>query len=328
MPAARQPITVEEFFRQHGGELGLRLLAGEKGLKRAIHEPTVNRPGLALAGVLRFFARFRIQVIGSAEAAYLRSLPAADRPASWRILFSRRVPAVVWGRGLKPDSAFLREADRARVPVFNTPLITMKFINRATLALEAVFAPRGTELGSMVDLHGVGVIIRGESGIGKSECVLSLLERGYSLVADDVVKVRLHDGREVMGAAAAPLRHLMEVRGIGIIDVGAMFGVKAVREEKRVDLLVTLKTWADVPDVDRLGLDQHHVEVLGVKIPHITLPIRPGRDVARLVEVAALQVKLREYGHNAAVELGRRLQAKMRDGAAPAAPVPAVGRGE
>lgn len=312
--AAPETVTVQQFLDLHGRELGLRLLAGGKGLHRAIHEPTLNRPGLALAGVLRFFARFRIQVIGSAEAAYLRSLPLARRQESWRILFSRRVPAVVWGRNLKPDAAFLREADRARVPVFNSPLITLKFINRATLALEAMFAPKGTEPGGMVDILGVGVIVRGESGIGKSECVLALLERGYSLVADDVVKVRLHDGREVIGAPPPALRHMMEVRGIGIIDVAAMFGVRAVREEKRVDLVVTLRAWNDVEDVERLGLDREFIEILGVEIPHITIPIRPGRDVARLVEVAALHAKLLAAGHNAAADFSARLTDRIAAG--------------
>lgn len=307
MPAP-ESVTVARFAEEHGAALGLELVAGGRGLERIIREPTLNRPGLALAGVLRFFPRYRVQVIGSAEAAYLRTLPVKRRQQSWRILFSRRVPAVVWGRNLNPDPAFLRAADRARVPVFKCPLITMQFINRATLALEAMFAPRGTELGSMVDVHGVGVVIRGESGIGKSECVLALIERGYSLVADDVVQVRLHDGREVIGAAPPALRHMMEVRGIGVMDVAAMFGVRAVREEKRIDLIVTLKAWADVPDVERLGLDREFVAVLGLDIPHITLPIRPGRDVARLVEVAALHAKLLAAGHNAAADFSDRLR--------------------
>lgn len=313
MPAP-ETITVGSFFEQHGAALQLKLLAGAKGLRRGIREPTVNRPGLALAGVLRFFPRYRVQIIGSAEAAYLRSLPVARRQQSWRILFSRRVPAIVWGRNLKPDPAFLRAADAAAVPVFNTPLITLKFINRVTLALEAVFAPRGTELGSMVDVRGVGVVVRGESGIGKSECVLALIERGYSLVADDVLKVRLHDGREVIGAAAPALRRMMEVRGIGIIDVAAMFGIHAVRDEKRIDLIVTLKSWNDVPDVERLGLDREFVEVLGIRIPHITIPIRPGRDVARLVEVAALHAKLHAAGQNAAADFSARLQDRIAAG--------------
>jgi HPr kinase/phosphorylase len=187
----------------------------------------------------------------------------------------------------------------------------MKFINLATLALEMMFAPRATELGSMVDILGVGVIIRGESGIGKSESVLALIERGYSLVADDVTRITLVDGREVIGKSAEVTRNHMEVRGIGIINVAAMFGVKCIRSEMRVDLVITLKTWNEVSDVDRLGMEQETVKILGVDIPHITLPVRPGRDLARLIEVAAFHTKLKASGQNPAKELNDRLIAKM-----------------
>jgi HPr kinase/phosphorylase len=166
-------------------------------------------------------------------------------------------------------------------------------------------------MGSMVDILGVGVIIRGESGIGKSESVLALIERGYSLVADDITKVTLVDGREVVGTSAEVTRDHMEVRGIGIINVAAMFGVKSIRHEKRVDLVITLKAWNEVADVDRLGLEQEYVKVLGIDIPHITLPVRPGRDLARLIEVAAFQAKLKSAGHNPAKELNDRLIARM-----------------
>jgi HPr kinase/phosphorylase len=163
----------------------------------------------------------------------------------------------------------------------------------------------------MVDILGVGVIIRGESGIGKSECVLALIERGYSLVSDDVTKVMLVDGREVIGTSPDITRNHMEVRGIGIINVAAMFGVKSIRSEKRVDLVVTLKWWNEVQDVDRLGMEEEHLKILDIDIPHITLPVRPGRDLARLIEVAAFQTKLKMSGHNPAKELNDRLIAKM-----------------
>ena len=176
----------------------------------------------------------------------------------------------------------------------------MKFINIATLELEMMFAPRGTELGSMVDILGVGVIIRGESGIGKSEAVLALIERGYSLVADDVTKVTLVDGHEVLGTSAELTRNHMEVRGIGIINVAAMFGVRSIRTEKTLNLVVTLKPWEEVQDVDRVGMEQEFVKILGVDIPHVVIPVRPGRDLARLVEVAAFQTKLKMSGQNAA----------------------------
>jgi HPr kinase/phosphorylase len=307
----RDLITVEHFYTQQAGALQLRLLAGASGLKRAIREPTVNRPGLALAGFTKYFASKRVQAVGAAEVTFLKSLSRDQREARYEDLFSHKIPCVVFSRSLRPDREFLKAAEKADVPIFQCPLITMKFINLATLALEMMFAPRGTEMGSMVDILGVGVILRGESGIGKSECVLALIERGYSLVSDDITKVMLLDGREVMGTSAEITRNHMEVRGIGIINVAAMFGVKSIRLEKRVDLVVSLKQWEAVPDVDRLGMEDQHVEILGVKIPHIIIPVRPGRDLARLIEVAAFQTKLKLSGYNPAKELNERLIAQM-----------------
>jgi HPr kinase/phosphorylase len=307
----RDLVTVERFYTEQASALGLRLLAGAGGLRRPIREPTVNRPGLALAGFTKYFAGKRIQVIGSAESTFLKSLSKEERAKRYTDLFSYRVPCVVFSRNIKPDRQFLSAAEAADIPIFGCPLITMKFINLATLALEMMFAPRGSEMGSMVDILGVGVIIRGESGIGKSESVLALIERGYSLVSDDITKVMLLDGREVMGTSSEITRNHMEVRGIGIINIAAMFGIKSIRLEKRVDLIISLKAWNEVPDVDRLGMEEEYVKILGIDIPHITIPVRPGRDLARLIEVAAFQTKLKLSGHNPAKELNDRLIAKM-----------------
>ena len=307
----RDTITVERFYTEKQSGLDLQLVAGANGLKRIIREPTVNRPGLVLAGFTKYFANKRVQVIGAAESTFLKSLPREERAARYATLFSYKIPCVVFSRDIHPDKQFRQAAERADVPIFTCPLITMKFINLATLALETLFAPRGTEMGSMVDILGVGVIIRGESGIGKSECVLALIERGYSLVSDDVTKVALLDGRDVVGSSAEITRNHMEVRGIGIINVAAMFGIKCIRLEKRVDLIVTLKAWNDVPDVDRLGMDEEYVKILNADVPHITIPVRPGRDLARLIEVAAFQTKLKSSGYNPAKELNDRLIAKM-----------------
>lgn len=309
-------VTIEQFFREHGSRLELRLVSGQSGLKRVIREPTLNRPGLALAGHTRYFACHRIQVLGSMEIHYLREQSPEVRARAYDVLFSHTVPAVVLARGLRPDRDMLAAAEAAGIPVFRTRHITMTFINKATIALEAMSAPRTSLHGSMVDIQGVGVVIIGESGIGKSETVLALLERGYSLVADDVVQLRLNDGTEVIGTAKKMAEHLMEVRGIGIIDVSRMFGVGAVREHKRVNLVVSLRRWDDVTDVDRLGIDQEFHPLLGIDIPHVVIPVRPGRDLARLIEVAALQVKLRETGHNAGAEFSRRVAERIRQSSA------------
>jgi HPr kinase/phosphorylase len=312
----RDIVTVERFYTEQATALDLKLVAGAAGLKRIIREPTVNRPGLVLTGFTKYFASKRVQVIGNAEAFYLKSLAPAALEERYKTFFSHKIPCVVFSRNLHPDREFLRAAEKVDVPIFQCPLITMKFINKATLVLESMFAPRGTDLGSMADILGVGVIIRGESGIGKSESVLALIERGYSLVADDVTKVWLLDGKEVMGTSADITRNHMEVRGIGIVNVAAMFGVKSIRKEKRVDLVVTLKLWEEASDVDRLGMEEQFVEILGIKIPQIIIPVRPGRDLARLIEVAAFQAKLKASGFNAAKELNDRLVAKMARAAA------------
>jgi HPr kinase/phosphorylase len=305
-------VTVDQFFREYGERLELKLIAGEKGLRRLIREPTLNRPGLALAGHTRFFACHRVQVLGSMELHFLREQTQDARDRAYEVLFTHTVPAVVLARGLRPDAGMLVAAEAAGIPVFRTRHITMKFINKATIALEAMTAPRTTMHASMVDVLGTGVVLVGESGIGKSESVLALLERGYSLVADDVVRVRLHDDCELIGSAKEMARHLMEVRGIGIIDVARMFGVRAIREHKRIDLIVSLKPWSEVTDVDRLGMDQEFIKLLGVDVPHIVIPVRPGRDLARLIEVAAFQVKILSTGHNAAAELSRRVMERIQ----------------
>ena len=312
----RDTVTVERFYTDHAEALGLKLVAGAGGLKRIIREPTVNRPGLVLTGFTKYFAYKRVQVLGNADVYYLRSLPLQQRQQCYDKLLSFKIPCLVFSRDLQPDKLLLKSAEAADVPVFQSPLITMKFINLATLALEMMFAPRGSEIGSMVDILGVGVIIRGESGIGKSESVLALIERGYSLVADDITKVTLVDGRDVIGTSSELTRNHMEVRGIGIINVPAMFGIKSIRTDKRVDLVVSLKQWEQVQDVDRLGIEQQTVKILGLDVPHITIPVRPGRDLARLVEVAAFHTKLKLTGYNPAKELNDRLVAQMAKAAA------------
>jgi HPr kinase/phosphorylase len=204
-------------------------------------------------------------------------------------------------------AALAEAAGRLDIAIFRTPMVTMRFINAATIGLEMDFAPVTTEHGSMVDIMGIGALVRGSSGVGKSECVLGLIERGYSLVSDDVTRFRVLDGRALVGTAPDLTRYHMEVRGLGIINVASIFGVGSIRIEKRLDLVVTLKDWQELEEVDRIGLEQEFYEILGIRIPHITIPVRTGRDLARLVEVAALDQKLKSLGQNSAVEFNQRL---------------------
>src|SRR6266567_2886315 len=272
-------VTVESFYNSHAEKLQMKLEGPRVGFHRKIREPTINRPGLALSGFYTYFAEKRVQVLGAAEHSYLKSLTAKARVRRFH---------------LAPE--LLAVTEKAQIAVFRTLMITMNFINAATIALEVDFAPTVTEFGSMVDILGVGVLIRGASGIGKSECVLGLIERGYSLVADDVTRITSFEGRELMATAPELTRNHMEVRGIGIIRV-----------EKRLDLVATLKDWQEVEEVDRIGLDREFYEILGLKVPHVTIPVRPGRDMARLIEVAAMDEKLKGLGQSAAVDFNAKL---------------------
>ncbi len=305
-------VTVERFYLNHAEQLALKLVAGGGGLSRKILEGSINRPGLALADFYRYFAYKRVQVIGGAEWQYLKSLQKTEAEKRLSNLLQKKIPCIVFARNINPPAHLLELCDREQVPTFKTKMVTMKFINNATIALELEFAPQTSEHGSMVDILGIGVLVRGESGIGKSESVLALLERGYSLVSDDITRFKLLEGRELMGTSSETTRYHMEVRGIGIINVPAVFGVASVRPEKRLDLVVTLMDWNKLEEVDRTGISQQSFNVLGIDVPHVILPVRPGRDLARLIEVAALDQKLKSLGHNAAQEFNQRLIERMR----------------
>ena len=295
---------------KHGGdviEVDNPVNLPDPGTIEEIREPTINRPGLALSGFFSYFAEKRVQVLGAAENTYLKSLSPKLRVKRFRALCEQKIPCVVISRGAHLDDALMAVAQNEEIAVFRTPMITMKFINAATIALEVDFSPTVTEFGSMVDILGIGVLIRGVSGIGKSESVLQLIERGYSLVADDVTRITSLEGRELMATAPQVTRYHMEVRGIGIINVASVFGIGAIRVEKRLDLVVTLKDWSDTEEVDRTGLDREFYEILDIKVPHVTIPVRPGRDLARLIEVAAMDQKLKSLGSNAALEFNTKL---------------------
>jgi HPr kinase/phosphorylase len=306
-------LTVGEFFSRHSAALRMEQMDhASMGFERIISEPTVNRPGLALCGFFSYFAEKRIQVLGAAELSYLASLPPAEAQYRARLLCERPIPCLVVARGEEPPPYLLGEAAAAGIAVFRTGMVTMNFLNAATLALHHDFAPRKSEYGSMVDILGVGTLIRGSSGIGKSECVLGLLERGHSLVSDDMTRFRALEDTDLYGTSPDLTRHHMEVRGLGVINVMAIFGVGSVRLEKRLDLVVSLRDWQELEEVDRIGLDQEYFEILGIQVPHVTIPVRTGRDLARLVEVAALDQKLKAMGHHSALEFNQRLMQTMQ----------------
>jgi len=308
MKRGKNPVVqVGEFYARHAEVLQMKLIGPALGFERKIREPTINRPGLALSGFFIYFAGKRIQVLGNAEVSYLKSLETAEQEKRCHQLCEQHIPCIVVSRSLPVPKALADSAAHFQIALFRTPMVTMRFINAATIALEMDFAPTTVEHGSMVDIMGTGTLIRGSSGVGKSECVLGLIERGYSLVSDDVTRFRAIEGRELVGTAPDLTRYHMEVRGLGIINVASIFGVGSIRLEKRLDLVVTLRDWQELEEVDRIGLEQDYYEILGIRIPHITVPVRTGRDLARLVEVAALDQKLKSLGQNSAVEFNQRL---------------------
>jgi HPr kinase/phosphorylase len=312
-------ITVAHFFETYREKLQLELITGEPGLHRLIREGSINRPSLALTGFFKYFANKRIQVFGAAEMTYLKTLTQRQQIEIFSEMVKRGIPAIVLTRNYVATHPLLAVSQEMNLPIFRTPMITMNFVNLATLCIDNEFAPSSTEHATTLDIKGIGVMIRGDSGIGKSECALALIERGHSLVADDLTCIKLLDERE-LSASSRPLnRGYMECRGIGIINIADMFGVKSIRLEKRIDLVVSLREWsADVVE-ERTGLEENYYDILGVKVPHIEFYVRPGRDIARLVEVAALVQALKNMGHDPAKTFNDRLIAHMAEHKSPRA---------
>lgn len=314
MPAkAINGITVAHFYETYREKLQLELLNGGSGLHRLIREGSINRPALALTGFFKYFANKRIQVFGAAEMTYLKTINQRQQIETFSEMTKRGIPAIVLTRNYTATHPMLAVSQEMNLPIFRTPLITMNFVNAATLCIDNEFAPTTTEHATMLDVKGIGVMIRGDSGIGKSECALALIERGHSLVADDLTCIRLMDERDLLASSRSLNRGYMECRGIGIINIAEMFGVRSIRLDKRIDLVVSLREWA--PDVieERTGLEENYYNILGVKMPHIEFYVRPGRDIARLVEVAALVQALKIMGHDPARTFNERLIAHMAE---------------
>jgi HPr kinase/phosphorylase len=314
MPAkAVHGITVAHFYETYREKLQLELLNGGNGLHRLIREGSINRPALALTGFFKYFANKRIQVFGAAEMTYLKTLSQRQQIEIFSEMARRGIPALVLTRNYTATHPMLAVSEEMQLPIFRTPLITMNFVNAATLCIDNEFAPSTTEHATTLDVKGIGVMIRGDSGIGKSECALALIERGHSLVADDLTCIRLMDERELLASSRALNRGYMECRGIGIINIAEMFGIKSIRLDKRIDLVVSLREWS--PDVieERTGLEENYYNILGVKVPHMEFYVRPGRDIARLIEVAALVQALKMMGHDPAKTFNERLIAHMAE---------------
>ncbi|MEI6148185.1 MAG: HPr(Ser) kinase/phosphatase [bacterium] len=304
---SKSVVAVSDFLKAARERLELELVAGESGLNRRIEEAAVNRPGLALTGFFQYFAPRRIQTLGHAEMAYLQSLTAKERRDRLQKLFEHHIPCLVVTRRHRVLSEVQKLAEEFKTPVFRTPLVTKHFVNGATMVMENLMAPHMVMQGTMVEILGVGVLLTGRAGVGKSETALALIKKGHSLVADDVTALRLDSSGAVVGAPVGVTRYHMEIRGLGIIHVPSLFGVASVRNEKKLDVIINLCSPEAVASEDRSGQATRTRPVFGVEIPSIEIPVAPGRDVANIVEVAALDQMLKRLGHDAAKELDAKL---------------------
>jgi HPr kinase/phosphorylase len=307
--------TVGKLLARLASSLQLEQLGGEYGHERDVTNSDISSPGLALAGFVGRFMSERTQVIGETEMTYLASLGEDERRRNLELFFSFPIPCVFVTKGMEPVSPLLDLAVAAQVPVFRTPVKTNEFYRRVKPVLEELFAPTATLHGSLADVYGVGVLFTGASGIGKSECVLDLVERGHRLVADDLVIVTRRGNDVLIGRGHELQRHYMEIRGVGLIDIPAIFGIHAVRQQKRLEVVVQLKEWSEDGIVDRTGLDGEVTTILGVEIPLITVFLNPGKNITVIGEVIAMNHLLRYSGVDAAESFNQRLMGHMRQAA-------------
>ncbi len=298
---------VKDLFNKYGEHLGLNLIVGSNGLNRPIKVPDVHRPGLALSGYLKNYASQRILIFGNVETLYVKDLNKKNRIERLRNILSEQTPAVIVAGKYPTSKELIHHCEERDVPLFRTSMKTMNLLSKLTLILNEEFSPTMTCHGTLVEAFGVGVLIQGDSSVGKSEAALGLIERGHRLVSDDVVRIRLREGTYLEGSGPELIRHLMEIRGIGIINVAHIYGAVCVRDDKTVDVIVKLEEWDDRRFYDRIGLDEKYCDLLGVKVPSHVLPVKPGRDVVLLIETIVLNHRLKEMGYNSAKEFNTKL---------------------
>ncbi len=292
-------------------EFRLHVLAGASGLERAITVSDLHRPAFILAGFPLNHPPERIQILGKTELSFIEELEGDIRSDRLRQICHLETPCIIVAHGEVPPSDLIVQADQAAVPLLQTNLSTTKFISKLTNYLEAELSPRTTLHGVLVEVYGVGVLITGSSGIGKSETALELLKRGHRLVADDAVEIRQMPEQELIGNAPDLIECLMEIRGLGILNIMTMFGAGAVRSRKKITLAVQLEYWDSRKNYDRLGLDEETIQILDIDLPKVTIPVRPGRNLAVIVEVAAMNYRLKRMGYNAAMQFTHRLAETM-----------------
>ncbi len=308
----KNSITVEFFYNNIKDKFKVKLLNDQVGFDREIKDHNLHRPGLPLAGFLELFSYNRVQVFGNTEMRYLRNLTPAERAKSLENIFKFSIPCLIITNNNKPTQEMVELANKYQLPIFGSTFSTTKLFYLISDFLDDQFAPRLSIHGSFVDVYGVGMMFIGKSGIGKSEVALDLVERGHRLVADDVVILTKKGEGILMGSGTELVKHFMELRGIGIIDIRSMFGVRAIRFQKRLEVIIELEVWNEKSEYTRTGLDNKTITVMDVEIPYVKLPIIPGKNITVISEVMALNYLLKHYGYDAAKVLQDRLTSKIR----------------
>lgn len=302
-------LLIKDLLERRGKiDLQLSLIAGRDGLNREISVGDVNRPGLSLAGFFDYFGYERIQVFGLGETAYMSQLSDDKKIPVYEKFFSYDVVCCIFTNEIRPDDIFLRIADNRNIPTFVTKYPTTRFISLWTHAVEEVFSPSISIHGTLVDVFGVGVLLLGKSGVGKSEAALELIEKGHRLVADDIVEIHRIDDLFLFGTNSEIITHHMEIRGLGIINVRDIYGIGSIRNRKRIELVIMLEEWIEQKEYDRLGIDEKKHTLLDIDVPIITVPVRPGRNIPIIIETAALNQRLKKMGINSARELDFKIK--------------------
>ena len=304
-------VEVTELLGTELSDLHLRVLCGDVHLEHHITHPRVQKPGLAFAGYYAYIKPGRVQIIGESETAYLKTLPPEARQERFRKIVDLPVPVFVITKGIEPFPTFHRLCREKRIPILSSTSLSSTVIKRLSFFLEDHLVPVTHLHAVLVDIHGLGVLLIGKSGVGKSESALDLITRGHSLVADDRVTIRRYPSGDLIGYCEEPAKHHMELRGLGIINVKDLFGLAAIRERKTIDLVVELEPWAKGRAYDRLGLDETVYPILETPVPYIRMPVATGRNVASLVEIAARNHVLKLQGHDSAREFALQLEAKI-----------------
>jgi HPr kinase/phosphorylase len=309
----KNSMTVGFLFDVNKQRLKLESVNGDVGFEREITDKNIHRPGLALAGYVELFTYDRVQIFGNTEIKYLNHLTFDERINAFKTIFKFDLPCIFVTGENKLDNELVAIATEHNVSVILTPLETTKFVYFISDFLDDHFAPQTVLHGSFVDVDGIGVLITGRSGIGKSEIALDLVERGHRLVADDVVMVTRKGEGILMGSGSDVVKHYMEIRGLGLIDVRSIFGIRSIRFQKRIEIIVELQEWRNDIEYTRTGLDHEDISILGVSLPHIKLPIVPGKNITVIVEVIAMDYQLKHYGFDSAKEFAKRLDAAIAE---------------